>query len=94
VIYRLAFSPTDVVGVAERLAESGTNEAKSGWLLFEATGGALETNLPVVDREASEVFAPGSTSGSDSLRSTLKRAFDPDGLLRAEILPGSNGFAP
>jgi FAD/FMN-containing dehydrogenase len=94
VIRRLACAPAAVVGVAERLAETSSRERESGWLLVEATGGALETNLPGAGRDARGVLAPGSTAGSDSLRSTLKRAFDPDGLLVAEVLPGSNGLAP
>jgi len=94
VIRRLAFAPDEVVGVAEQLMESSHSEGAAGWLLLEATGGALETNLLGVGRGARGILASRSTGGSDSLRSTLKLAFDPDSLLLAEVLPGSNGLAP
>jgi FAD/FMN-containing dehydrogenase len=88
--WRGSVPPSNVGAAAASVAATLPNG--SGSIRFEATGGALDISAEPAPLELKRVLARLTPpAGSvETLRRRLQRAFDPDGLLATDPLPGSN----
>jgi FAD/FMN-containing dehydrogenase len=89
---RAGFDPTLAIDRCAEILQCERARQHQGMVTLEATSGAIEVSIEGTATRANEArelypeLHPSSQSAT--LRSALKRAFDPDGLLRSTV-PGS-----
>lgn len=85
---RTAVSPREFADNCVRIATLAQERGTNGWILAEATGGALELashadSAANLDQILSAAGVGDQSPSTTGLRAAIKSAFDPNGLLRA-----------